>query len=652
MNSIVWASCWLAPPNNVLDALVELNTQLKAKGILLVIFGDGALRSHYPGLVVIDTPFYIAEIGRRYASHSSPIPAAASTVSIAELAAIDRAWGLQLPDLEAELLIMRANAFWEKAFAVMQPSVILSWGATAPVARMLFNIARRFQRPAFVIERGLLEDTISYSIVGQGMLSNFNTNLSLIEPNPADPSIVEAWEAIEKYYSANESRHYPEINREADEKIAGHFEKDRRPRILYLGSHDIGSGASLDPTTLGDLQATWVTSSVAGLEALCEALEEIGFGGSLWFKPHGASYFEKATDKHTFPIVNMANIDVYSIIDHADICVTLTSSTQFIALLKGKPVITLGNGQFSGRGIFYEAPSYSRLVEAVRSALDEDGWTDRLKRGRALLAAGYRETHIGLTPSTPTRYHLDDFCNFISRFGLHTPVNLPSADERVQSFLIFLSLASDTISRFQRETPAQENNNDERERQADRAEDTRWKSSIRSELQLLKQDSEALRSQLGLHAETILSAISAIQDASANNDRKSSTLESLRNENLDLIKQLDKKNADETSYQARINRLKQQIDAIKARQRADRSALRRSIAKFVQLSLAERSLLPILKSGRRREIERNLVLSKIFDANWYISTQLGQGSASSPAQDYLDRGLEQGVPPNKRLSDL
>ncbi|CAN7612114.1 hypothetical protein LJR235_004530 [Pararhizobium sp. LjRoot235] len=661
MGAVAWACCWLSPPNKVYDAIVEIQQHLAEKNVELVLFGDPAIQQHYPNITVIDVPFYIAETGRRYAAYAAAVPFPQSSLSLTELIGIDRAWGSKISDLEAELLVLRANAFWEKAFAVMQPSVMLSWGATAPMARMMFNIARRFQRPAFVFERGLLEDTISYSSLGQGTLSNFNTTLALVDPDLDDPEISSAWYAIQKYYNSATDRHYPEINREPDDQVRSHFVNSPRPRVLYLGSHDIGSGASFSPDVLGDLQGTWIKSSSDGAAAVEKSLTELNFGGSLWIKPHGASYFDASNGDAPFYKAAMPNIDVYSLVEHSDICVTLTSSTQILSLIKGKPVVTLGNGQLTGRDICYEARSHQELSETLLQALNRDGWEERLKRGRAIIAAGYRQTHVGIAKGAPTQFDLSDFSKLIWRFAMYAPSDIPSAKDRIASFIDFAASALDVSSvreTFNRSNPFSEI--DRLTLQVSKLEESNsYSFRAREEALANLNECEDLRARQKIELDDLLVEIeqvrSELQQSRLSNHRLASSnaesqkaLRAAETMCHKLAASLEQRFAEIASL---TNYLDQETTEFVNERKiwaTVKRSLARQIGQFLSASVVDCKAIPGLQNYRLKKLEHGLVSSGLFDEDWYGSKYGGVQSGSS-VKHFLNHGLNTGIPPNSLL---
>jgi len=441
LTSIMWIACFAPPSDGIYRVFSDLTERLERSGVRLVVFSSNELSSHDYQFYSIKVPFLIAETGSEFGEffNGEAVPGASAVLK--EFIASDKVWGLQTDFKQAELETLRAVSFWERAFSLMQPSAILSWGSTSPLSRIWFYLARRFQRPHFVIERGVMENTLSYAVAGQGALSDFSTSLSMVDPGREDDSLGERWRRIEHYYANPSFGHYPDVNKPLDDRELQVLNETSKPRILYLGSFDAGSGARFDYRELGDLHAPWVQSSEAGAKVLVDCLKTLrDFNGSLILKPHPADYFDLHVDA-PFPVHCFRNANVYQLIEKADVVVTLTSSTAFMALLKGVPTITLANIQFMGRAATYEARSPEELISAVENACAKNDWNERLVRGRSLIAAAFRDTLIGLDDEVPTRFKVRDFAELLGRFKYYTPSDVATADERLTLFEEFYKLA-------------------------------------------------------------------------------------------------------------------------------------------------------------------------------------------------------------------
>ncbi len=72
-----------------------------------------------------------------------------------------------------------------------------------------------------------------------------------------------------------------------------------------------------------------------------------------------------------FPdVIWFKKYDIESLIDKAEAIITINSSVGVLALMRHKPVVTLGNSFYNIEGIVYNVNNLDKLVEAVKQALE------------------------------------------------------------------------------------------------------------------------------------------------------------------------------------------------------------------------------------------------------------------------------------------
>ena len=433
MKAIAWASCYLDPGDPVYDALSALGDRLCAMGMKLVLFGVPGDYAKYSGFEHVSTPHTLVEQGRLFGDFfaGEGLPVGAATVR--ELRALDRLFDPNTPDSEAELLILRTVAFWERAFDLMQPSIILGWGTTVPLARLMIRLGQRRQIPAYVMERGLLENTLTVSLSGQIALSSVTTTPSLIRPQPLDAQRLALWNQIENYYRNLVYQRYPASNQPPNPDIENFLQSDPKPRILFLAS-----GYSLSDPDLGDRVDLWVTTSSEAAHRTADALKIVAPGCSFWSKSHPTIPFSLSPDDTgTVTIRNMPNVNVRRLVEATDIIVTMTSMTQALGLIYDRPFLSLGNGFFMGRDIGYEVISQDQLEPMLAAALARNGWNERLVRGRELLTSMAEFDLFGLTDEVPTKLKIDDLALLVGRFARYVKADMAPANVRYATFVTF-----------------------------------------------------------------------------------------------------------------------------------------------------------------------------------------------------------------------
>ncbi len=423
--SIIWACCFLWPSTHTAYAsFSELGHALKEKGLQLVLFGVEGDYSQYTGFRFFPVSTCLAEQGERLSMQPcnyDPIDVDA----LHEMVCIDQAFNSQLSFVEAGPLVERSLSFWERAFDILQPTAILTWGTSIPFARLLYRLGQRRHVLTYVMERGLLENTVSISLSGQVALSSINTSPSLVRPPALDETNQAEWDKIESYCRAIGSMQDHAVHRSPNSEEESFLLTDPKPRVLFLGNYDLGSGSALTDPVFSERVSTWVCTSAEAGRKVAEAMGRVCPEAALWSKPHPSShptnFYVLQSDAAPNVVRNFPKVNVHRLIQAADVVVTMTSTTQVLALIYDRPFVTLGNGFFMGRDIGYEVGSEDQLIPMLAAALARDGWAERLARGRALMMAMVKHDLFRFSDDAPTRLNVVDLACMLGRLATATP---------------------------------------------------------------------------------------------------------------------------------------------------------------------------------------------------------------------------------------
>ena len=447
MQAIAWATCAVSSSDRLYGFFSTLGNGLREAGMELVVFGPAGDYRQHTGFRHVAVPSTLNEHGRRLTSFSFDDASLLGRATLAEMIAIDRAWGVNPSDSEAEFLTSRTMAFWKSAFDIMQPSIVLGWGSTYPLARLMVRMAQQRQIPAYVMERGPLDNTLGLSLFGQIALGSVNTSPALINPPPLLGERLEAWTRIETYYRQRSESRYRHANRAASPAEQQFLTTDPAPRVLYMGTYDVGSGCGLNDPALGERFGTWTKSSKQAAQKTAQEVRKLAPRASVWSKPHPSGQFvlqpagQLRRIRNILPfgkrspcIRNLPDVDIHALVQGADVCVTIASGTQFLALIYDRPLVTLGNGFLMGRNIAYEVTSADTLQPALAAALQRQGWSERLACGRALITSMMQHDLFGLTEDVPTRLKVADLVVLLGRFASYIGANVAPADLRYEEF--------------------------------------------------------------------------------------------------------------------------------------------------------------------------------------------------------------------------
>lgn len=179
----------------------------------------------------------------------------------------------------------------------------------------------------------------------------------------------------------------------------------RRKTIVYFGQNDFESG--LQPYN-NNSKKNHSPCFKTTLEAL-EYLETLCIknGWNLIFKPHPTMVSLGHNGKSEMNEVGYVdNVNIDSVVDIADVVVTILSQVAYISLIREKPVVLLGYMQLKKKGCAYEAYKIHEIEKKIKRALKK-GYTTKQKY--------YFKRHV----SQLLKYYLfDDMTIRAVRYGI------------------------------------------------------------------------------------------------------------------------------------------------------------------------------------------------------------------------------------------
>lgn len=428
---VIWWLCFLGSQDPVYESISAIGEMLRERGQNIVMFGPAGDYTRYTGFTHFAVPFSVIEQGRVWTDFASSAGLPMTSTAVSEIVDAERLWGGAAPSFEAEFLVLRALAFWEKAFEIMRPGVILGWGTTVPFSRLMLRLAQITQTPAYAVERGMTVNTLMFSLFGQCQISNVGLRLPFISPLRPDDQVEAEWLELKRFYAAPKSDPLPASSGAPS-----------GPVVTYLGGFDVGSGMEFDSLRNGDRLGGWIRHSVDGALAVAECLSRIAPGSTLRIKPHPATPFV-IEDRYPGITVEMVDAeDFKDLIRACDVCITPISTTQIFGFFYDKPVVTLANSFFAGREVAYEVADATMLDTQLRLALAREGWAERLAEAKQLITALFREEFVGLDPADPCGVKILHLVEHLARFRNYQPYSSLPADRRIDEFNLFQQLAS------------------------------------------------------------------------------------------------------------------------------------------------------------------------------------------------------------------
>ncbi|MCC6233717.1 MAG: hypothetical protein IT580_13790, partial [Verrucomicrobiales bacterium] len=345
------ASCFLPLDEPTCRWWLRFRDELARQGHDLVLLSAQA--PALSELPVIQVPLWLHGFARAYT-----VPT--STVTLEEplahaLAARDRHWSGQ-ENLElAEFFqgIAAAQHVFRTLLNELQPAAVLTWGSSLPQSVVLQQIALQQGRPTWVIERGLLPQTLMIEMAGQGGHSELNWSFTLrrAASGAASPDLFAAAQAA--------ARPTPV----ADSDLAAlrqRYNPDGRRLLVALLQHDPAAGLVPHSYLGSRIHAPGIGTSADLIRELSRVVSQEP-DCRLLVKPHPQDKTDYSRwDNGRIRIVR--DVPSLVLIEAAEAVVSMTSTTQFEAVLAGKPVVLAARSPLANKGIAYEANTAAELL--------------------------------------------------------------------------------------------------------------------------------------------------------------------------------------------------------------------------------------------------------------------------------------------------
>lgn len=411
------ASCFLPLDESNSQWWRTIQDALAQTGMELVLLSHAP--SVDPQLRTIVIPIWLQGYGQAYRLPPGPItlePALADA-----LARRDRSWsGQESKDLaEFHHGLDTCQQVLRAILEELQPAVVLVWGNSLPQSVVLQHIARQQGRPCWVIERGLLPSTLMIELDGQGGQSELNTSFALHQALAASPNTRFFAEA-QAFSQRNPGTKYAQAQPLSPDAFRAEFNPQGRPLIAFPLQHDAAS-CLVPEDYLGALShSSAYRSSTHAIQALAEAAAS--HQALLLVKPH-------PTDSQDYSHLEnesvriLKSVNLRSLLSAADVVATMTSTTQFEALLLEKPILLLARSQLANKGAAYEALHPEALPQALRQALEGHDFPNRQRAAQRFISFALEHFSIALSPDSPAPHSPVTLAQFLR----HNAINLPTA---------------------------------------------------------------------------------------------------------------------------------------------------------------------------------------------------------------------------------
>lgn len=273
---------------------------------------------------------------------------------------------------------------------------LAAWNPACPHGGIAAELAAGLGLDVTSFERGFLPDTW---MVDRGGLMGRSTL--------AGVSLESLLERFELGFDAAAERGAARLATTAWSRFERHAQPARgwtprqtsRRRVAVLGSDDVSN--ALVPASHPDRSVTspGFRSSLALARAVAAARPDL----DVAYKAHPSLRLGGVEPGSVDDPPNLERVDAdfRALIEGADVCATLGSTTGFVALASGRPLVVAAREVLTGKGVALEALESHALSGAVERALSGEGFAERHERFAALV--GVLDARVLVRADQPER---------------------------------------------------------------------------------------------------------------------------------------------------------------------------------------------------------------------------------------------------------
>lgn len=281
-----------------------------------------------------------------------------------------------LTEEEAYYMIYYMYQYVINVLDLLQPETIIVYPLLMIQHRVLEEVCIEKGISLISTHQGILPGTLAFDIggeMGKSLPAVYSKKFMSLTVN--EEELEYSKKVLDYLYTSKLNRKIQPKNN-CVENVLNNIDR-KRPVVFFAGQNDIDSNmVPYTDETKKYHSPIFRTSIEAGIY-IAELCKKNGW--NFVYKPHPMS--TRLEDKEKLPdntiYIEFGNIN--DLIDISDVVVTILSQTNYISLIRHKPVVMLGYNQTRGKGCTYEAFEKERIEDIIKEAL-ENGFTEEQEK--------------------------------------------------------------------------------------------------------------------------------------------------------------------------------------------------------------------------------------------------------------------------------
>lgn len=271
-------------------------------------------------------------------------------------------------------------SYFSEVVEFYKPDIILFWCVTNPLGKLMQNICRYKKIPMSGIEWGVLPGTITFDFcghMGESWVAREKDYFNDLAIEQKDVEIAKKYLSVAT--SDELSRNKPcEVSQDVLAKV-NDLRQHGKKIVLFMESNSAHSGNTYANEQRAKIHSPYFIDDSKAYDRLLEICKKHS-DWHILYKPHPISItrgIQSNIDETCTTVVYAGGLN--EVLELADLSVTILSQSAYVSMLKGIPVLMLGNIQINGSGAVYTIENVADLEENLSCAL-EQGITEKQQK--------------------------------------------------------------------------------------------------------------------------------------------------------------------------------------------------------------------------------------------------------------------------------
>lgn len=270
-----------------------------------------------------------------------------------------------------------AYKYISKLVSIIEPRCIVLWNEFYTFHIIFRGICLERKIPLKYMEFGCVPGTICIEECGQQGESLVTKKYKKFNKKVIDESDLRIAERVIEYlFQSGLNRNEQPTLLVQSNRLLNY--KEGKKNIVYMGQNDYEAGICPYTKQTKKNHSPMFKNTIEALEKL--SLICIKNDWNLIFKPHPTmEALNHKEYKSVESISVVSKVDINSVIDFADVVVTIFSQAAYISLFRNTPVVLLGYMQLKGKKCTYEVYKKRKIEKTIQKAV-QNGYTNEQKK--------------------------------------------------------------------------------------------------------------------------------------------------------------------------------------------------------------------------------------------------------------------------------